>query len=117
MGGRGHYPQSAGTLALAPRLQGRVRRLPGAASFSSESVGRAVLVPVLVFPVGAQGCCDVVVGIGDLVAGAAVTDLDEHHVPLATIDELMSIAGAGLETRDHARPKPRLACTRDQARL
>src|SRR5262245_22995484 len=66
------------------------------------SIRRAVLVGEAPLAVGAQRGLDVVVGVGPLVAGRAIADLQQDDVGVGAVDEVMGVAGARLEADAHA---------------
>src|SRR4051812_14438506 len=68
------------------------------------SVRPAVLVDEVPAAVRAQRGTNVVVRVGARVAWRAVADLDEHHLAVGAVDEMVGVAAAGLESGRHAGP-------------
>src|SRR5262245_11661691 len=86
----------------------RGRRGGGISPMWRTSVRRAVLVREAPLPVAAHDGLDVVGGIESLIARLPVADLEEQHVVIATVNQVMRHA-AGREPGAHARAELRLA--------
>src|SRR5262245_39080564 len=83
---------------------------------ASVSIRRAVLMGEFPLRVRSEYSLDVVRGIADLVASAAVADLEIDHVAIGAVDEMMR-GPAGRKAGAHAGGQCRLAAIGHQSRL